>query len=138
MTAQTFTDIYDNGYRVESSECHTDAVYLTFLSNNPARWIANEDAPAVALAILEAAGCDKAGKTRLSRAMIALIEHISAEKVRAEREAEDAKADEYRRFIYRQANLGIETASSWHDFGAADQESWRLRYAAARKFFEEA
>lgn len=104
--------------------------------------VRNEDAPAIALAILEAAGCDKAGKTRLSRAMIALIEHSSAEKVRAEREAEDAKVREFRESslsaiasVFNGSNVD---AKEWAALSETGRESWYARYRAARKFFEEA
>jgi hypothetical protein len=89
--------------------------------------VRNEDAPAVALAILEAAGIEgwNYSDDRLASAVVALTEHKRQQDAKAEREAEDAKV---REFITAIDGLSPTSISS-HE---------RDLYNAARKFFEEA
>ena len=97
--------------------------------------IRNEDAPAVALAILEAAGIEgwNCSDDRLASAVIALTEHKRQQDAKAEREAEDAKV----RAWWDETRYGHTTSLCWGHMGESAHEDVRKQYRLARKFFEE-
>ena len=92
-----------------------------------------EDAPAVALAILEAAGIDDDSEMFAASAVRNLrrVAEIRAEK--AEREAEDAKV----RAWWDETRYGHTTSLCWGHMGESAHEDVRKQYRLARKFFEE-
>jgi len=81
-----------------------------------------DDAPAVALAVLEAAGIDGKQSSHAHHAARALMDHESVRRLEAEREAEDAKVVEFHTAIG--ANLN------------RIERHHRDLYNAARRFFE--
>ena len=85
--------------------------------------VRDEDAPAIALAILEAAGYGNASSRHMAAAWRNLNRHITERKAEAEREAEEQKARDF----YRVQGIIIREVDDLHVF----------RYNAARKFFEE-
>lgn len=99
-----------------------------------------DDAPAVALAVLEAAGIDGKQSSHAHHAARALMDHESVRQLEAEREAEDAKAREFRESslsaiasVFNESNVD---AKEWSALSETGRESWYARYRAARKFFE--
>ena len=141
MSDYEYIDDFDQPLTIKAYEWADNSKTVMITVPSGQSNITPEDAPAVALAILEAADCGKAGRIRLSRAMIALVEHISAEKERAEREAEDPKVREFREAsmsaiatVFNESNAD---SKGWDGLSEAGREGWRARYRAARKFFEE-
>ena len=103
----------------------------------------DDEAPAVALAILEAAGIreDDTSRPNLSSALVNLQVHEAHRKDNAAREALDAKVAEFRELslsaialVFRDSNS---QAKVWSALSNEGREGWRARYRAARKFFEE-
>lgn len=106
----------------------------------PSVAVPTEDAPAVALAILEAAGYDNANHGPGYVARILRVE-VEAIERKAEREAEDAKVREFRESslsaiasVFNESNVD---AKEWVALSGTGRESWYARYRAAREFFEE-
>ena len=111
--------------------------------------VAHEDAPAAALAILEAAGVDPdnafgvdiyaADACGLLQAWKRKTEQKRAEQ--AKRESEDAKVRGFRESslsafasVFSDSNYD---STGWEGLSETGREGWRARYRAARKFFEE-
>ena len=143
-------DIHGNRYKIEASGCGAGTVYVEFMRNNPSRWIAGEDAPAVALAILEAAGWNDDGPDHdeydpanvILTNLRDIVQDLADEKRRAQkREAEDAKVR-----AFRESSLSAIASvfhgsrtddEDWAGLSGTGREGWRAHYRAARKFFEE-
>ena len=106
-----------------------------------------DDAPSVALAILEAAGIEYVTMAEACNPAI----YISPERLavtrlqewkrlhdkRAERDAEDAKVREWRKSDQEARGVNPE-AFPWENLPPNERASWASRYRAARRFFEEA
>lgn len=92
------------------------------------RAIRAEDAPAVALAILEAAGIDGGQSSHAHHAVRALHDHEAARAAEAERETEDAKVRAFAAAIHQGPGVIV------GDYGVSDQA--RRQYRAAREFFK--
>lgn len=96
-----------------------------------------EDAPVLALAVLEAAGISGGdiSNTYLAATWNALdqyVKRVERERAeRAEREAEDSQVAEFR----KASDPG--NHFEWHELKPEAHDAWRKRYRAARKFFEE-
>lgn len=102
-----------------------------------------EDAPAIALAILEAAGIreDDTSRPNLSSALVNLQVHEAHRKDDAAREALDAKVAEFRELSLSAIALAFRDSNSrpkvWSALPNEGREGWRARYRAAREFFQE-
>lgn len=101
--------------------------------------VKREDAPAVALAILDAAGVEPidpdipgASAAPDSLALYWLYQWAGLRKATAEREAEDAKVDEYRTLIMSAIDI---VAPAWSGLTDDSKDGWRKKYRAAREFF---
>ena len=137
----TYTDRHGDELNVPQ---HPDKVRLEV----PGRLIdiEPEDAPAVALAILEAAGIDSTLEPKWcdgphEAAAYYLAQHQDEKRQEAEREAEDAKVREFRESslsafasVFSDSNYD---STGWEGLSETGREGWRTRYRAARKFFEE-
>lgn len=92
-----------------------------------------EDAPAVALAILEAAGIEGRAYTcdNSEEAAVYWLRTWKADQEdKAEREAEDAKVDAYRTALTVEGPI-----QPWEELPEGDKDLFRHDYRAAREFF---
>lgn len=112
---------------------------------NVAVAVQDEDTPAVALAILEAAGFSDDLGSDSPPELVSAMRLLGQYKVKvareAEREAEDAKVREFRESslsaiasVFNESNID---AKEWAALSKTGRASWHARYEAARKFFEE-
>lgn len=88
-----------------------------------------EDAPAVALAILEAAGIDGRQPSHAHHAVRALMDHQAVLKDELDREAENAKVRAWSRVVYPGSVTCLD--------GAPISDKVRDRYRRSREFFKE-
>ena len=129
-----------------SPDVDHDHVYITIGDDDEkyifAAW--HDDAPAVALAILEASGVDYGRYVTMPPASDDIDELCAsaAQTLRlavrqrankAEREAEDAKVDNWRTFNRLRGQVEV----AWKCLSEYERDKWRTNYRAARKFFEE-
>ena len=138
-----YTDDDNDGLHVESSIVFGQTYVGTVQDNGPATGVLihTEDAPAIALAILEAAGIKPAWDEQAqgnperwaSKAVEALTYSVKHRAEIAEREAEDAKVDNWRTFNRLRGQVEV----AWKCLSEYERNEWRTNYNAARKFFEE-
>lgn len=142
MSKYEYTDTNDSLIKIGPT-ISNDQVFIQIrdVEVSIAGYVRNEDAPAIALAILEAAGHGAASYCFEGHAVDNLRAAIRERAKEAEREAEEAKVAAYRLHQFKAQNRNPNPeleADTWKDMGEASKDLWRNEYRAARKFFEEA
>jgi len=127
-----YTDRDGDHMSVEKSKDGHGDVFIVAHNDTNAHAVAVrvEDAPAVALAILEAAGNVDINSLEATNR---LREFVNLQNAQAEREAEDAKV----RAWWDETRYGHTTSLAWCHMGESAHEDVRKQYYLARKFFQE-
>ena len=134
-----YTDCDDARLRVEAFRGSRVGEQVHITTSRDGAYVRPEDAPAVALAILEAAGLAPyevgctADRYFAHEAVDKLRDAVQFRKDQAERDAEDAKV----RAWWDETRYGHTTALAWGHMGESAHEDVRKQYHLARKFFEE-